>query len=107
MGRIDVIVLVVRRHVPQAVPDREFHTGGQELRRTAQEQGVVRALPQAARDAEHLHRDRYSFTRYSSASRLTSFASADLPLGSGLFQVMPKSVRSIEPARVMPIRSRP
>ena len=62
-GRLDVVVLVVGGHVPQAVPQLELHPGGQELRRAAQEQRVVGVRPQAARDAEHLHRDRYSFTR--------------------------------------------
>ena len=50
---------------------------------------------------------RLAWTNWSSAVIVTSFASARSPVGSGLFQLMPKSVRSTLAVTVIPSRCMP
>ena len=67
----------------------------------------MRVAPEAARDAEDPSSSYAAFTNWSSATIVTSFASAGSPLGSGVFQSTPKSVRSIGAASFSPKRSFP
>ena len=53
--RVDVVVLVVRGHRLQAVPQLELDVAGRELGRCAQQVRVVGLAAQAARDGENLH----------------------------------------------------
>src|SRR5207302_7519002 len=89
---LDVVVLVVRRHRLQPVPELEVDVAGEEFGRCEQQLRVVRVPAQAAGDGEDLHR--YSLTRNSSAVSLTSFASAGSPFGSSMFHSIPNCRRS-------------
>ena len=87
--RLDVVVLVVRRHVAQPVPELELVARAEQLRRGPQEHGVVRVAAEAAGDGEDPHRYA-AFTSERSALRVTSSARALRAVRHvGLFQVMP------------------
>src|SRR5262249_34093175 len=92
--RARLVVLVERRQGLEPVPRLEVDERRQKLLRRAEELRVVRVPAQAARAPENLHRPYASRTKYSSATSLTSFCSAGCPVGSGMFQFRPNSVRS-------------
>src|SRR5262249_4229212 len=105
-GRLDVVVLVVRRHVPQALPQLELDARGHVFRRGAQQRRVVRVAAEAAGDPEDAHRYAAS-TSDSSAFRVTLFARAFVPSGMSAFQFRPNSVRSIVVVSSSPYRELP
>src|SRR5438105_7886408 len=109
--RMDIVVLVVRRNLLEAVVELELDVrAGGGLSRGAQQARVVRVAAKAAGDAQDPRHWRVwppGFTNCSSARMATSFASAGSPLGSGLFQSTPKSVRSMVVVRLRPMRSFP
>src|SRR5438552_17527441 len=107
---MDIVVPVVRwdHFEPLVGHELDVRPGG--LGRGAQQARVVRVAAEAAGDAEDPRHSLVSppgFTNCSSARIVTSFASAGSPLGSGLFQSTPKSVRSILVVRLRPMRSFP
>src|SRR5213080_3612256 len=107
---MDVVVLVVRRNGLETVVELELDVRAGGLGRGAQQARVVRVAAEAAGDAEdprHSPGSPPGFTNCSSARIVTSLASDGSPLGSGLFQSTPKSVRSIFVVRLRPIRSFP
>src|SRR6266516_3616281 len=107
---MDIVVLVVRRNHLETVVELELDVRAGGLGRGAQQARVVRVAAEAAGNAEDPRHSLVSppgFTNCSSAKIVTSFASAGSPLGSGLFQSTPKSVRSILAASLSPMRSLP
>src|SRR5215212_8777334 len=101
-----LVVLVERRHRLEPVPELDPDAGRGELRSCAKQLGVERVVPEAAGDREDLH-SYDAFTNCRSVTMRTSFARAGSPLGSGLFQLTPNSVRSTAAARRRPMRSLP
>src|SRR5947209_8611662 len=107
---MDIVVPVVRWNHFETVVELELDVRAGGFGRGAQQARVVRVPAEAAGDAEDPRHSLVSppgFTNCSSARIVTSFASDGSPLGSGLFQSTPKSVRSIFVARLRPMRSFP
>ncbi len=92
-GRLDVVVLVVRRHLAQPLPELQGVPGTEQLARGPQQRGVVRVAAQAAGDGEDPH-GYAAFTSERFALRVTSSDRALVPFGISLFQVIPNAVRS-------------
>src|SRR5207248_10295247 len=109
-ARWDMFVCVGRRNVFQPLGEHGLDVRPGGLGRGAQKARVVRVAAEAAGDAQdprHWLVSPPGFTNCSSARIVTSFASAGSPLGSGLFQSTPKSVRSILAVSLRPMRSFP
>ena len=107
-GADTVVVLVIGRDVLQPAQDLDFDVVAEELGGVPEELRVERVAPEAARDCEDLrHRRQAAFTSWSSATIVTSFASAGSPVGRGVFQSTPKSVRSTRAESFSPRRSFP
>src|SRR5204863_4214924 len=109
-ARVHVVVLVVGRNLLEPVVELELDIRTDGLGRGAQQVGVVRVAAEAAGDAQdpdHWLVSPPGLTNCSSARIVTSFASDGSPLGSGLFQSTPKSLRSMFVVRLRPMRSFP
>ena len=93
-SRHDVVVLVVRRHALQPVPENDLDALRRLLAQGAEEGRRVRSVSERAADREDAHRYASWATRVRSALRVTSLESAGSPFGSGMFQFMSNFVRS-------------
>ena len=89
-----VVVGVVGRHRLQALPQLQLGPGRQQL---LPPPGGAAALWESRRRLPEIPRTFiYAWTSWRSTCRRTSLASARPPLGSGLFQLRPKCVRSTD-----------
>ena len=92
--RVDVVVLVVRRHVPQPVEELELARVAARACAATRRSRVLweprRRLPEIASTRMATPPSRAPGGRGS----VTSFSTAKPPLGSGAFQLRPNSVRS-------------
>src|SRR6185437_8279742 len=99
-----VMVAVVVRDRGKAVEQLQADAVWHQVRRRAQERGVVRALAETAGDGQDAHRDQPCLTSEKLAVRRTWSSRRRPPPGSGAFQSMPNSRRSMTPSRSRPTR---